>query len=292
MKVFGDTKLCVLMGDPVEHSLSPAMQNAAFGHLNLNYAYMAFRIAIENLKDALVGAKTLNILGLNITMPLKTRVIEFLDEIDQSAQSVGAVNTVLQKNGRLIGYNTDGIGALNVLESSGTEVAHGKIVILGAGGASRAVGHALGEKAEKIIIMNRTAEKARAIVEELNRIYGEKFRHGELTARCLQEELLDADVVVNATSVGMRPHENETLIGKEFLRSDLTVFDLVYNPLKTRLLQEAEAAGAKTVDGLSMLISQGALSFEIWTGRKAPIDVMRDACIKALSNKGESENHG
>lgn len=284
MKISGDTKICALIGDPVEHSLSPHIQNAAFRHLNLNFVYVAFRVTKENVERALQGARALGIKGLNVTMPLKTAVVAHLDELAPDAEKMGAVNTILNDDGRLIGYNTDGLGAIEALKAHGQNPAGKNIIVLGAGGAARAVAFSLCEEANTISILNRTVEKAKNLAEELSKIFGKTVRYGRLDYETLAEEVENADILINATSLGMAPNENETPVNVKLLHRNLTVFDLVYNPLETRLLREAKAVGAKTVDGLSMLVYQGALSFEIWTGKKAPVNVMMKACRESLEN--------
>lgn len=278
MKISGKTQLCALIGDPVEHSLSPYIHNAAFKHLKLDFVYVTFKVSEENVKEALEGARALGIKGLNVTMPLKTAVIQHLDKLDQTAEKIGAVNTILNNDGTLTGYNTDGLGALEALKAKGQKPAGKNILVLGAGGAARAVAFALCKDAKDMTILNRTSEKARILAEELSRIFGKKVKFGGLSEEILRKEVEKADILVNATAVGMAPKINETPVNAKFLHSNLTVFDLVYNPPETRLLKEAKAIGAKTVDGISMLVHQGALSFQIWTGRKAPVDVMARAC--------------
>lgn len=284
MKISGKTQICALIGDPVEHSLSPHMQNAAFKHLNLNFVYVAFKVAKENVGKALQGMRAFGIKGLNVTMPLKTAVIPHLDKLAPEAEKMGAVNTILNDDGRLIGYNTDGLGALEALKANGQNPAGKNILILGAGGAARAVAFSLCKEANAILILNRTVEKAKILAEELNKTFGKTVRHGRFDYETLAKEIKNADILVNATSIGMTPYENETPVNMKLLRRDLTVFDLVYNPPETKLLREAKAVGAKTVEGLSMLVYQGALSFEIWTGKKAPIDVMMKACREGLED--------
>jgi len=288
LDISGNTKVCALIGDPVEHSLSPSIHNAAFQHLNLNYVYLAFRVGRKELGAAIQGVRSLKIHGLNVTMPLKTDVIQHLDQLDESARRVGAVNTVLNDSGELIGYNTDGIGALMALRASQQDPTNKRIVVLGAGGASRAISCSLIKEAREVVILNRTLEKAENLTKELSVVFVEKVKYGKLCKSCLRRELKDADMLINATSVGMQPDEEKTPVDRDLLRPDLTVFDVVYSPLETRLLKEARLIGAKTINGLSMLIHQGAASFEIWTGEKAPVEVM----MRAAREKLEVSNLG
>jgi shikimate dehydrogenase len=281
LSITGKTKVCALIGDPVEHSLSPRIQNAAFQFFGLDYVYVAFRVERKELGKAIRGVRSLEIHGLNVTMPLKEDVIRHLDQLDEGAEAIGAVNTILNNDGTLMGYNTDGEGALMSLKASNQSPADKKIAILGAGGSSRAVSYSLAKKACELVILNRTVGKAEKLARELSGKFGNKVRYGKLCIDQMGKELGDTDLLINTTPIGMRPHEEETPVDKSLLRPDLTVFELIYYPLKTRLLREAEAAGAKTIDGLTMLVYQGAASFEIWTNKKAPIDVM----MKAARNK-------
>lgn len=282
MSISGKTKVCALIGDPVEHSLSPHIQNAAFQHLKLDYVYLTFKVGRKELETAIQGVRSLKIHGLNVTMPLKVDVIQYLDQLDENAKTMGAVNTILNSKGYLIGYNTDGKGAVMALKESNQSPADRKIVILGAGGASRAVSYSLAPEAREAVILNRTVEKAEELAKELAIRFGDKVRYGKLCRSQIGKELKDADLLINATSVGMRPKEDKTPVDQDLLRPDLTVFDLVYDPLETRLLKEARSVGAKTIKGLTMLVYQGAASFEVWTGKRAPIDVMMKAAREKL----------
>ncbi|MCD6325441.1 shikimate dehydrogenase [Candidatus Bathyarchaeota archaeon] len=287
MKVSGKTRVCALLGDPVEHSLSPCFQNAAFQHLSLDFIYLAFTVKAEDLRSAILGVRSLGFYGLNVTMPHKISVIQYLDELDENAEKIKSVNTILNRDGRLIGYTTDGIGALNALKYNGVNPGGKKIVILGAGGASRSVSFALAKEAEELVILNRTVARAEKLVSDVRHLIvrSEKIRWGGLTEENIRKELREADILINATPVGMSPNEDETPVNKKYLHPDLAVFDLVYHPLETKLLKEARMVGAKTINGLSMLIHQGAASFEIWTGIKAPIEVMMKAAEEELKRR-------
>jgi len=286
LRISGRTRLCAVIGDPIEHSLSPCIHNAAFRHLGLDYVYVAFRVRIDELGEAISGMRALGIRGLNVTMPHKIRVIDYLDRLDENARNVGAVNTILNEDGFLIGYDTDGVGALNSIRTVTEDLEGKKLVVLGAGGASRAISFTLASEAGELVILNRTVSRARELAERINRATGRGVRWGELSRQTLERELEDADILINATSVGMHPNSNETPVDKELLRPDLTVFDLVYNPLETRLLREARNVGAKTIDGLTMLVHQGAASFKIWTGIEPPIDLMMKAAREELKKRG------
>ncbi len=278
----GKTVICGLMGDPVEHSVSPAMHNAAFHRLGLNYAYLPFRVSKEGLPGAVQGIRALHIAGVNVTIPHKTSIIPLLDEIDPLARRIGAVNVVHNKSGRLFGSNTDADGFLRMLKEQGID-GHGlHAAVLGAGGASRAVCFALASLGCEITILNRTLQKALDCADDMEKYAGRTFSALELNTHNLAAALEEAGLIVNATSLGMAPRADESPIDRGLLKRRHIVVDIVYNPVKTGLLSQAQKAGARTIGGLDMLAWQGALSFEIWTGRRAPLDVMRRAAAKAV----------
>jgi len=244
--------------------------------------YVAFQVTREALREAVAAVRALGILGLNVTMPLKTAIVEHLDRLESTARFVEAVNTVVNREGVLTGFNTDGAGALNVLTEARINLEGEKVILLGAGGAARAIAYNLVHACGSLAILNRTVEKAVALAE-LVRARGEaRVAARPLTQAALAEELRDSSLLVNATSLGMRPLEAETPVPRELLRRDLAVFDLVYDPANTRFLAEAREVGARTIDGVSMLVHQGAESFRIWTGREAPVAVMMRAARQAL----------
>jgi shikimate dehydrogenase len=289
MVISGKTRVCGVIGDPIEHTLSPAIHNAAFNHLKLDFVFLAFRVKTADLENAVRGMRSLGIHGLNVTMPHKSTVISYLDEVDPTVQFLGSANTILNKNGRLSGFNTDGVGAFKALRENGTELSEKKVLLLGAGGAAKAIAFALAEKAGELAILNRAAEKAAVLADSLNRMSGKKIVGDALSPSAVQKNLQDADILVNATSVGMHPNVNQSLVAPQWLRSDLTVMDIVYKPVETKLAKDAKAAGAKVISGVEMLIYQGAASFEIWTGCSAPIEVMRRAALNKLSSAGASK---
>jgi len=281
LKISGKTKVCAVIGDPVEHSLSPCIHNVAFEHLGLDYVYVAYTVKEDGLRDAVRGMKNLGIYGLNVTMPHKVKIIRYLDRLDETAREVGAVNTVVN-DVEMVGYNTDGLGALNALKACGGGPRGRKVVILGAGGASRSISFAIAQQASELVILNRTPKNAEMLVTRISDVTGRRVRWGRLSGDLLAKELKDASILVNATSVGMHPNDSETPVERSLLRRDMIVFDLVYNPPETRLLGEAKSLGAKVIDGLAMLVYQGAASFEIWTGMKAPVEVMMKAARDEL----------
>jgi shikimate dehydrogenase len=280
----GTSRICGIIGDPIAHSMSPAIHNAAFDKLGLNYLYVPFRVKKEELGKAIAGVRALNIRGLNVTIPHKVTVIPFLDELDPLAQRIGAVNTIVNDDGVLTGYNTDATGFLQTLLEREVEPKGKNMVIIGAGGASRAISFILAERGAHLVILNRLLELdwAEELASRISQVFKKEVKALELNGKNLAKVLAKADILVNATSVGMSPNGNETPVSPDLLRPSLTVFDIVYNPIKTRLLREAEAAGAETISGVDMLVWQGALGFELWTGAKAPVKLMRETAIKGL----------
>lgn len=282
--ISGTTGLCGVIGDPVEHTMSPAMHNAAFKAKGLDYIYLPFRVKGEALGKAIEGMRGLNIRGLNVTIPHKVNVIRFLDELDPLAEKIGAVNTIVNNNGVLKGYNTDAAGFLRALREKGIEPVGKNVVIMGAGGASRAISFVLAEKGSHLVILNRLVELdwAEELAGRVSGAFGRKVKALELNGVNLEKVLEKADILVNATSVGMIPHSDATPVASGMLKPGMVVFDIVYNPLRTRLLIEAEKAGAETISGLEMLVWQGALAFENWFGVEAPVEVMRAKIAKVL----------
>jgi shikimate dehydrogenase len=288
MVINGKTKVCAIIGDPVEHSLSPVMHNAAFKKLGLNLVYVAFNITKDSLKDAISGAKTLGLRGLNVTMPHKNAVIAYLDEVDSAAEGIGAVNTILSNRRKLVGYNTDGNGAMIALQESGVCPEEKKMLLLGAGGAAKAIAFQAAQEADELVILNRTPEKAEQLAELLRNKFGAEVKGGALSAEVLEKELETTDILVNSTSVGMNPDFDLSPVPSSLLHSGLCVMDIVYNPLETKLLKDAKSVGAKVVSGLEMLLYQGAVAFEIWTNCPAPVDVMRKAALDKLAEQGDN----
>ena len=281
MNIKGSTNIVGLIGHPVEHSFSPPMHNAAFEALGMDYAYVAFDVDPSDLKSAIDGAKSLDIKGFNVTIPHKIQVMDYLDEIDEVAGLIGAVNTIDFKE--MKGYNTDGIGAIKAIEEV-TSVKDKNVVIAGAGGASRAISFYIAKYgAGSLTILNRNVEKAQNLAEDvLNSGLIDSVKSDSIST--INDCLIDADILIDTTPVGMHPHINDEPIAlAEDMHENLVVFDAVYNPNETVLLKEAIEAGAKPVYGIKMLLYQGAESFEIWTGKKAPIDVMEEALRKTLN---------
>ncbi|MBI5788097.1 MAG: shikimate dehydrogenase [Candidatus Schekmanbacteria bacterium] len=276
MPISGHTKIVGIFGYPVRHTLSPAMHNAAFAALGLDYVYLPFEVPPDNLGQALRALPALQIAGVNLTIPHKERALEYLDEISPQAQLIGAVNTVKVEGHKLIGYNTDGEGFLQSLNQDGGIDPKGRrVCLLGAGGAARAVAMALVEaKIRELAILNRTVERAQLLAEQISGYYPEVSVCTDSLDN--QEIIARSDIIINTTLVGMKP-DDELPIDPKVISPLGFVCDVIYHPAKTKLLAAAEKRGAKTMNGLGMLLYQGTLAFEIWTGRKAPVEVMKKA---------------
>ncbi len=278
-RIDAGTKLIGLLGYPVEHSFSPVMQNPAFGRAGLNYVYLAFAVAPEDLPAVLDGFKAAGVAGLNVTIPHKEAVLPHLDEISAGAAHAGAVNTIVNENGRLVGYNTDGAGFLRSLEVDGGVTPWGKtFLLLGAGGACRAVAAALATGgAKKLYIANRNYSRAVDLAESINGIRENAATPLRLSVEELARRSPECDVVINATSLGMRPQAGKSPLPDPaaVLKPHHLVCDLVYNPPRTLLLAEAEKIGCSTLPGEGMLLYQGCEAFRLWTGMEPPEDLMR-----------------
>ena len=282
--ISGKTKVCALIGDPIEHTMSPAMHNAAFNELGLDYVYVAFGVKPDELTGAVNGMKSLGMPGWNVTIPHKVNVIPLLDKLDPLAEKIGAVNTVVNDRGILTGHNTDATGFLQAMLEKGVEPKDKKIAIMGAGGAARAVSFILADRGAYPVILNRIEELdwAEKLAAMISKEFDIEVPAMELTKENLGNVLDDAEILVNATSVGMSPNVDVSPAPAELLKSGLIVFDVVYNPVQTRLLNDAEAAGATTVGGIDMLVWQGIMAFEKWTGQKPPFDLMKSQAMKFL----------
>jgi shikimate dehydrogenase len=265
----GHTKIFGILGRPVTHSLSPAMHNAAFRHLGLNAVYVAF--PVTDLVQAVAGLRGLGVGGVSVTIPFKEEIIPLLDELDPQAARIGAVNTVVHRDGSLTGYNTDWLGAVAALTAK-IDLKGQHVLILGAGGASRAIAYGIFHKGGKVTLTDIDAARAAALARDLG-------------AAAIPTDALKtcpAAILVNASPVGMAPDLDGIPINPDLLGRFETVMDIVYQPLQTRLLREAEAHGCATIDGLQMLIHQGAAQFELWTGQQAPVEIMAQAAYWSL----------
>jgi shikimate dehydrogenase len=283
MYVTGKTKICAVVGDPIEHTISPAMQNAAFEARGLDYFYVPFRVEPRELERAIQGVRAMHLHGLNVTIPHKVAVLALLDELDDMAENLGAVNTIVNHDGRLKGYNTDAAGFYQALLNEGIIPQGKNITILGAGGAARAVSFILADKGANMTILNRDERRAVNLADSLMRLFRKEVVVGGLPQRNLKRILANTEILVNTTSVGMLPQSGSSPIPFGLIKKGQVVFDIIYNPEKTALLMDAEEAGAKIIGGIEMLVHQGAAAFELWTSQKAPVDVMRRAALKAMT---------
>ena len=270
MKIFG------IFGDPIEHSLSPVMQNAALLALGESACYHAFRVSQEDLEAALLGAKAMGFSGLNLTIPLKEKALELdILKLDPLAGAIGAVNTIRFTENGLVGYNTDGWGALLALFDAGVEIRGRNVLIIGAGGAARAIAYTMQEEGAEISIANRSIKRAQDLAAQVATTGYSLLDLDNLISK--------ADIIINCTSVGMRDGDSR-IVAPGLLHSRQAVFDIVYNR-QTDLLLDARAAGAVAVDGVMMLVHQGAKALEIWTGKRAPVQIMESAVREALRSR-------
>jgi shikimate dehydrogenase len=278
------TRLCALIGNPVEHSLSPAIHNAAFQHLGLNFVYVA--IPVDDVEGAVRGIRALTgIRGVSVTIPHKVAVVPYLDTIDPTARNIGAVNTIVSDQGTLTGYNTDASGALAALRASGQALDGARILILGSGGAARAIAFALCMEAKiaALTILAVIDRERDALVRDLREKTGAAVSGFPLTPETLGRHIPEARILIHCTPVGMSPKAGETCVPASLLKPDLTVMDIVYNPLETRLLTEARQAGCRTVRGIEMFLHQAVGQFELWTQQPAPVGVMRSVLEKQFT---------
>lgn len=277
LKISGKTKVLGLLGYPVAHSLSPAMHNAAFEHLRLDCCYVTFPVKPGFLKDAVRSVRALNLAGVNVTMPHKENVIPLLDKVDADASFIGAVNTIVNQSasggGKLIGYNTDGRGFMRSLSEAQIAVNKKNVLILGAGGASRAIGFYLAKKASALFIYDIDEKKSGKLIRDLRKISSKVFPAKNINS------MDKYNVIINATPLGLRKND-PVPVNISLLKRGHVVCDLIYK--KTKLLEMASKKGCRTLDGLGMLLWQGAFAFELWTGKKPPVEVMRKALVDNL----------
>lgn len=279
------TELYCLIGNPVAHSMSPEIHNSAFQKVGINACYLAFKV--EDLNGAMKGFRALGIKGASVTIPHKIKIIRLLDEIDSTAKVIGAVNTIVRRNDTLIGYNTDGEGAVNALRDNLGDLKKRKVTVIGSGGAARAVAITLAikEKVKYINIIGIIPKEVAKLTRDIGENSSAGVRGVMLNDENLKSCLGESDLLINASPVGMHPDEGKSPVKPSLLRQDMAVFDVVYNPLETKLLKDAKKIGAKTVCGVEMFINQAVLQFELWTGKKAPVDLMRKIVLKKLAKK-------
>ncbi len=267
MKITGNTKMCIIIGDPVEHSLSPAMHNAAYEAIGIDdqFVFTAARVDIKDIAKVVEAVRVMNIRGLTCTIPHKTAVMKHLDVVDDTAKKIGAVNTVVNDNGILKGYNTDWLGILTPLKRI-TNLANKRVAIIGAGGAARSMVYAMTTQGAEVKIFNRTLSKAQDLSSEF-----------KCEAASLEniDDIKSFDIIMNSTSVGMGDMENISPVPNQFISARHIVFDAVYVPYNTKLLQDAQDKGAKIIHGIDMLLYQGAAQFELYTEKQAPEETMK-----------------
>jgi shikimate dehydrogenase len=276
MDINAQTQFCGVIGNPVEHSLSPAIHNAAFQKLGLNVVYLAFRV--EAIGDAIKGLRALgNFRGASVTIPHKVTAVPFLDSVEPTARHIGAINTIVAAEGTLTGHNTDASGALRALREGGVELKGRHVVMLGSGGAARAIAFALGGETgiERLTLLGIDDQERAALARDLQSKTGMAVQESRLDEGALRKILPDTHVLIHCTPMGMSPNVNEAAVPPALLHAGLTVMDIVYNPRDTRLLRDAKAAGCRVIPGLEMFLHQAAAQFELWTNQAAPTDVMR-----------------
>lgn len=273
-RITAKTKICMVIGDPIDHSLSPQMFNRAYETMGIDdsYVYIASNVKKNHLPHFIQGVKAMGIRGVSCTIPHKVEVMKHLDQIDETAKIIGAVNTIVNDQGVLKGYNTDWLGIVNSLEKI-TPIKNKKIALLGAGGTARAVAYGITEKRGKLTVFNRTIEKA----QRLSKIFGcEALPLNKL------HQIKDMDIIINATSVGLTPHENESILPKKIINKNHIVFDCIYNPYETLLLKHAKEQGAIRIHGTEMLLHQGLAQFKLYTGTSAPEDLLRTILLQNI----------
>jgi shikimate dehydrogenase len=282
------TKLCAVIGDPVGHSMSPAIHNRAFAELGLDYVYVAFRV--ENVGAAVAGMRALeNFRGLSVTIPHKVSILRHLDDVAEVDRRIGSINTVVNDGGRLTGFGSDGPGALQALGNAGVKLAGKTVTILGSGGAARAIAFTLAAKArlKAMHLLGVIELELKALTRDLVRKADAPARCALLTPDSLEARIADSQVLIHCTPVGMHPKTRESVVPKAMLHRNLAVMDIVYNPLETQLLADAAARGLTTISGVEMFVNQAVIQFELWTGKKAPREVMRRVVLDHLGAHGK-----
>jgi shikimate dehydrogenase len=284
MAITAQTQLCGLLGNPVDHSLSPAIHNAAFEELGLNFAYLAF--PVEDLENAIRGIRALgHIRGFSVTIPHKVSIMPLLDSVETTAKHIGSVNTIIKDRGILLGSNTDASGALQALRQGGVDLAGQRVVMLGSGGAARAIAFGLCMEGNigHLTLLGIDNQERSALATDLKAKTGISITDDQLNSSILGHALADSHLLIHCTPIGMHPKIKETCVPKELLHTGLTIMDIVYNPLNTQLLQDAQAAGCRTIQGVEMFLHQAVGQFELWTGESAPVEIMRTVLTSHFS---------
>ena len=284
MTITAQTQLCGLLGNPVDHSLSPAIHNAAFEKLGLNFVYLAF--PVEDLGNAIRGIRALgHIRGFSVTIPHKVSIMPLLDSVETTAKHIGSVNTIIKDRGMLVGSNTDASGALQALRQGGVDLAGQRVVMLGSGGAARAIAFGLCMEGSigHLTLLGIDDQERSALATDLKAKTGISITDDQLHSSTLGPALANSHPLIHCTPIGMHPKIEESCVPKELLHTGLTVMDIVYNPLNTQLLQDAQAAGCRTIQGVEMFLHQAVGQFELWTGESAPVETMRTVLTSHFS---------
>lgn len=279
------TRICAVIGNPVAHSLSPALHNAAFDALNLDFVYVAFRV--EDVKSALAGMRALeNFRGMSVTIPHKIEAMRYLDEIAEADRTIGSINTIINEKGRLIGLGTDGPGALKAFVDAGVGMDGKNVLMLGAGGAARAIAFTLALKTGlgKLSLLDINEKMMQGLAADLKSGTGARIEAAKLSDNSLARAMEQGDIIINCTPIGMHPKEDASLVPAGFFRPGQVVFDVVYTPLETRLLADARSRGLKVISGVEMFINQAVLQFGHFTGVDAPVEVMRRVVMERLKS--------
>ncbi len=278
IKTTAGTDLFCIFGNPVKHTLSPVMHNASFKKLGMDSFFTAFEVG--NIKNAISAMKSLNIRGASVTIPFKIQAAKYVDKLDPLARQIGSINTLLNKNGKIYGYNTDGIGALEALKKNKVKIKGSRILLLGNGGSARAIAFTLLAKGADITIAGRNKKNILKLINDIKKKY--KNIDYILMNKIDKDYMNNINVIINSTPVGMTPDVDNIPIDPGLILKKHAVFDIVYSPHNTKLLKAAKSKGCKIVHGIEMLLNQGAKQFEIWTGRKAPLPAMQKAVTKFL----------
>ena len=283
--ISAETRLCAVIGNPIGHSLSPAIHNAGYEACDLDFVYVAFQVEkVEHAIGALRGLDQLR--GLSVTIPHKIDIMSHVDKITEVDRHIGSINTVVKEDGRLVGFGTDGPGALKTLRDAGVDVAGRSVLMLGAGGAARAIAFTLAHAAgpSEIALLDIDEGRLNGLASDLREGTAVPIGADVMTDPALASRMAVADILIHCTPIGMHPKTDASVVALDLFREGQVVFDVVYNPLETRLLRDAAGRGLKTVCGAEMFVNQAVLQFERFTGADAPVDVMRDVVMKSLTS--------
>lgn len=278
------TKLCAVVGNPIGHSMSPAIHNAGYAQLGLDFVYVAFRV--EDIGNALAGMRALeNFRGMSITIPHKIEAMKHVDEVDNVDRSIGSINTVINENGRLIGFGTDGPGALKAFQDVGVDLNGKHVLMIGAGGVARAIAFNFARNCvlKKISLLDIDQNILDSLTGDLTKGTDTPIHSEPMTENSLAHAMADADIIIHCTPVGMHPKKDASLVPPDFFRPGQVVFDAVYTPLETKLIKDAKSKGLKTISGVEMFVNQAVLQFERFTGVDAPVDLMRNTVLERLT---------